>query len=84
MLLFRQGFMLSRGDRVVKIGFVAGAEKLLEYEIENVETSLIEKTQTDNHLYGVAQYEARYIGETTDDIYSITTTLTNCTANITT
>ena len=74
-------FMLSRGDRVVKIGFVAGAEKLLEYEIENIETSLIEKTQTDNHLYGVAQYEARYIGETTDDIYSITSTLTNCTAN---
>lgn len=74
-------YMLSRGDRIVKMGFMAGLEKPLEYEIESVETSLIEKTQTDNHLYGVAQYKARYIGETTDDIYSITATLTNCTAD---
>lgn len=74
-------FMLSRGDRIVKTGFVAGLEKLLEYEIESVETSLIEKTVVGNHLYGIAQYQARYISETTADIYSITTALTNCTAN---
>ena len=74
-------FMLSRGDRIVKTGFVAGLEKLLEYEVESVETSLIEKTVVGNHLYGIAQYQARYISETTADIYSITTALTNCTAN---
>lgn len=75
-------YMLSRGDRIVKNGFVAGIEKLLEYEIESIETSLIERTDTENHLYGIAQYQARYIGETTMGTYSITTTLSNCTAGL--
>lgn len=74
-------FMLSRGDRIVKTGFVAGLEKLLEYEIESAETSLIEKTEVGNYLYGVAQYQARYIGEATEDKYSVTISLNNCTAN---
>ena len=53
--------MLSVADRSGKIRICKQVENFWEYEIENVEISLIEeKTQTDNHLYGsLQQYKSR-------------------------
>jgi len=51
---------LSKGDRVVKKGFVGGALTDITYEVEGIETSLIE-TNPAGDVYGIAQYALRLV-----------------------
>lgn len=51
---------LSRGDRVVKKGFVGGVLTDITYEVEGIETSLIE-TNPAGDVYGIAQYALRLV-----------------------
>ncbi len=51
---------LSKGDRVVKKGFVGGVLTDITYEVEGIETSLIE-TNPAGDVYGIAQYALRLV-----------------------
>lgn len=51
---------LSKGDRVVKKGFLGGVLTDITYEVEGIETSLIETNLTGD-VYGIAQYALRLV-----------------------
>lgn len=73
---------LSKGDQIAKNTFVNGVLTEVLYEVDSVETSLVETT-TAGYIYGIAQYILRSIGSIADTAYTITNTLSNCTSNTT-
>jgi hypothetical protein len=70
---------LSKGDRIVKTGFVNGVLKEMVYEVDSVETSLVEHDSS-NNIYGIAQYQIVYIEDVLPSTYTLSTSLSHCTA----